>query len=379
MGVIHKLKEDVVNFIIDQKKKNPSVSIRQLAAETSAKFQIKVSKSSVSTTLKNASLSSAVGRRSPNGVRGEKFAIPPIRKIEISQNMQKAGFDKDAVTIKEKEDGATKELTDSEKDIEAQPAKKEETLPLIPDPIGQGKPSPADSKDKQEAVIEDALQDNNFFEHVERLRNEKKSQNAPTLNGMGFVFLKAAQWETSSKSLISELFKKHVSGSAQDSFNIACEMFLFLKFLGVESFEQVSAYQEHGLWQLNKLSGPVSGENEALLKLKELFQWSSNVATALSSGIVMEYDLEKKHVFSQVSGFELTLEDNTSLIIDAAMSSLDFNMKAPINKSMAWLSNYLISNIHSPVFFTVPGEGKFDQRFYELIAIFENFPGKKNS
>ena len=96
MGVVHKLKEDVVNFIIDQKKKNPTSSIRRLAAEISEKFQIKVSKSSVSTILKNASLSSAVGRRTKNGARGEKFAIPLIRKTEISQNMQKAGFDKDA-------------------------------------------------------------------------------------------------------------------------------------------------------------------------------------------------------------------------------------------------------------------------------------------
>jgi len=377
MGVIHKLKEDVVYFIIDQKKKNPSVSIRRLAAETSAKFQIKVSKSSVSTTLKNASLSSAVGRRVTKGARGEKFAIPPVRKIEISQNMQKAGFDKDAITKKEKENGAAKELMDTEEDVEVQPVKKEELLPLIPDRIGQEKPLPADSKDKEETTIEDASQDKDFLEYVERLRIERKSQNIPTLNGMGFVFLKAAQWETSSKSLISELFKKHVSGSAQNSFDIACDMFLFLKFLGVGSIDHVSAYQEHGLWQLNKIPGPVSDEDEALLKLKELFQWSSHIPTPLSSSIVMEYDLEKKHIFSQVSGFELYLEDNTSLVIDAAMSTLDFNIKAPINRSMTWLSHYLISNIQSPVFLTVPEEGKFDQRFYDMIAIFENFPEKK--
>ncbi len=64
MGVIHKLREDVVSFIVAQKKSDSSVSVRKLAALTSEKFQIKVSKSSVSIVLKGASLSSSVGRRS---------------------------------------------------------------------------------------------------------------------------------------------------------------------------------------------------------------------------------------------------------------------------------------------------------------------------
>ena len=102
MGVIHKLKEDVITFIIDQKKSNPPVSIRQLAIVTSEKFRIKVSKSSVSTALKNASLSSAVGRRAKNAAVVTKFTIPANRKSEISKSMQKAGFSKEEVEKRKK-------------------------------------------------------------------------------------------------------------------------------------------------------------------------------------------------------------------------------------------------------------------------------------
>ena len=47
MGVTYKLKEDVISFIVDLKKKNPSVGVRQLAILTSEKFHIKVSKLSI--------------------------------------------------------------------------------------------------------------------------------------------------------------------------------------------------------------------------------------------------------------------------------------------------------------------------------------------
>ena len=375
MGVIHKLKEDVITFIIDQKKSNPPVSIRQLAIVTSEKFRIKVSKSSVSTALKNASLSSAVGRRAKNAAVVTKFTIPANRKSEISKSMQKAGFSKEEAEKKKKENAATKEASP-----QIEKNEKEEPLSLMPDPLAQEQllpPVDGDIAGVRGVTVNSTVLDKDFLATVEHLRDQKKSKKTSLLKGMGFVFLKAAQWEASDKSLMSELFKSYISRSSHDSFDAACEIFLFLKFLGTESFDQISVYQEHGLWQLNKLRGSNSDENGTLLSLKELFQWGSNVTSASASSIVMEYSLEKKYIFSEVSGFELLLEDSEKLTIDAAISSLGFGIKAPINKSVAWLSNYIISNIHSPVFFKVPGEKKFDQTFYDMVAIFENFSGKK--
>lgn len=375
MGVIHKLKENVVSFIIDQKIKNPPISIRHLAAITSEEFRIKVSKSSVSTALKNASLSSVVGRRAKNGAGTAKFTIPEIRKSEISKNMQKAGFKKEKGEKEEKRDDGTKEIS-----LQMDKVENEDTLSLTLDPIVQEQALhqvAKDIKSEEGDVVDGAVEDKEFLKHVEYLREQKKNKKTIPLSSMGMVFLKAAQWEASGKSLMSELFKSYISKSAHECFDAACEIYLFLRFLGVESFDRISAYQEHGLWQLNKLQGSNIDENVTLLNLKELFQWGGNVTKASESNIVMEYSLEKKYMFSEASGFELLLENGEKLTIDAAISSLGFGIKAPINKSVTWLSNYLISNIHSPVFFKVPGEKKFDQTFYDMVAIFENFPGKK--
>lgn len=373
MGVIYKLKEDVIAFIIDQKKRNPSDSIRKISTITSEKFQIKVSKSSVNAILKGVSLSSAIGRR-PGSVGGAtKFTIPPDKKVEILMNIQKTGFAGDKAAKKRKNDDAAEGLIDKKEEVDIRPIKKEEMLSLSPDLMkGEVRPS-LDTGGKDETSGEDACKDKDFFERVKRLRDEKKRQNGGVLNGMGFIFLKAAQWELLSKPFMSELFKSHVSTSFHGSFDASCEMFLFLKFLGAQSFDHVSDYCGHGLWKLNKFTD----ENDAMSDLSELFQWSANITDALASSIVMEYDLEKKYISLQASGFELLIEDGTKLMIDADMSSLSLGSKVPINKSIAWLSNYLISNVSSPVFFTVPGKKTFDRTFYDMVAVFENFPGKK--
>ena len=52
MGVVHKLRDDVVDFILAQKKERPDISVRKLSAVVLKEFQVVVSKSSVSSVLK---------------------------------------------------------------------------------------------------------------------------------------------------------------------------------------------------------------------------------------------------------------------------------------------------------------------------------------
>ncbi len=71
MGSIHKLKPQVCEFIIENKKNNSPISCRKLAVLVSEKFGIKVSKSSINLLIKGQGLSSPVGR-----TRKKKRAIP---------------------------------------------------------------------------------------------------------------------------------------------------------------------------------------------------------------------------------------------------------------------------------------------------------------
>ncbi len=63
MGVIHKLEPEVIDFILAKKTADSGLSCRQISALISDKFQITLSKSSVNYLVKNAGMSSVIGRR----------------------------------------------------------------------------------------------------------------------------------------------------------------------------------------------------------------------------------------------------------------------------------------------------------------------------
>jgi len=63
MGVVYKLKKEIVDFIINEKKLNPSLGCRNLVGLVEAKFQTKISKSAINEVIKSAQLSSSIGRR----------------------------------------------------------------------------------------------------------------------------------------------------------------------------------------------------------------------------------------------------------------------------------------------------------------------------
>jgi hypothetical protein len=85
MGVIYKLKEEVVSFILNQRQADPLSSCRQLAEAASQKFGLKLSKSSVHDVLKESGITTPRGRKPKN-----KFEIPQEKKKEIQSGLSQA-------------------------------------------------------------------------------------------------------------------------------------------------------------------------------------------------------------------------------------------------------------------------------------------------
>ncbi len=81
MGVVYKLKDEVVEFILRQKQENPNISCRKLVDIIQETFQISVSKSSINIIIKEANLSNPVGR-TPAGSKST-FKIPQDKKTEL--------------------------------------------------------------------------------------------------------------------------------------------------------------------------------------------------------------------------------------------------------------------------------------------------------
>ncbi len=80
MGVIHKLRPDVRDYIIEQKKTTPALSCRQLTSLIIEQFQINVSKSSINAIFKENNLSMPIGRRRKE--KKKKFNMPVLPVIE---------------------------------------------------------------------------------------------------------------------------------------------------------------------------------------------------------------------------------------------------------------------------------------------------------
>ena len=86
MGVIYKLRDEVKEFIIGEKKANPHLSCRGLEEHVEEKFQIKVSKSSINALIKEAGLSAPVGRRAKKKrARITMPALPILLESKLPQ------------------------------------------------------------------------------------------------------------------------------------------------------------------------------------------------------------------------------------------------------------------------------------------------------
>jgi len=80
MGVIHKLRPAVRDFIVEQKKASPSLSCRNLTSIVIEQFHINVSKSSINAIFKENNLSMPIGRRRKQ--KKKKFNMPVLPIIE---------------------------------------------------------------------------------------------------------------------------------------------------------------------------------------------------------------------------------------------------------------------------------------------------------
>jgi hypothetical protein len=344
MGVVHKLKNNVVEFIVHQKKGDPSLGCRQIAVITGKKFFFKVSKSSVNAVIKKVSLSSAVGRRQgwPAGEAGRpgKFHIPTSKKTQISEEMQRAG-------VKMAGTGT-------------QPS------PQYPShgthPV---QPYPADSQVPQSQLPLDNLKD-----QVSQLHAEKTQDRGLLHEGMGFIFLKAAQWDLTGSSVWGKLFRKCTTTHLPLDFDALCDMRCYLSLLGIDDLGRTEQFCNHGIWILNTFDCKPTDFSS--------FDWTRMVPATPS--LLAEYSIEREYLSEEISRFQICLKNGMILNVDPLMVTVwgvggAGEFSAPVNKAMRMLSNCLISNNRPAIFLGLLGE-QFSEEMSAMMAAMEGISGK---
>lgn len=314
MGVVHKLKKEVIDFVILQKRKTPSLSCRQMAVLTSEKFKIQVSKSSVNTVIKNNRLSAPVGRRPAAAGASKKFQIPLKRKEQIRRDIHKAGLEKEGPSVSAK--GAA---------VETAPA------------VG-------------------SIEEKGFL-----------------YEGMGLVFLKAAEWELSSAPVLDKLFQKYVKGPLPSHRDQSCAVLLYARMFLSNWPEGMEKFWNHGLRILNAF--------EAAAPELLSFDWVKG--TPFSTDLGMEYAHVKEQLGGEVSRLKIHLENGVEWTLDPRLTAVwkgavPVFLSSSMDKAMTMLSRCLVSNNTPAVFLGIAAgvSAGSSSLWFDIAASFEGGRGR---
>ena len=181
MGVVHKLRPEVIKFILDNKQANPHLSCRSLTVLLLEKLQVEVSKSSINAIFKENSLSMPVGRRQKP--KKKKFNMPVLPVIENSksiasvEDLQKPVLEEESKIPKAPKDGIVKDQDEEkisleEKRIQEADGWAEELLAKEHDRLEQERLArEAEERKAEQDTIGDDLQ------RLQKLQEEEDARN----------------------------------------------------------------------------------------------------------------------------------------------------------------------------------------------------------
>lgn len=339
MGVVYKFKKEVLDFILQQKRMDHGLGCRQLAILASEKFKIQVSKSSINAIVKNANLSNSVGRPASDEPLPKKFQIPTQKKQQLLADVRKVKIEQKLLPV----------------NVLPQPKK----VPAV-EPQRRG------------------FSQATFLRHVESSRARWAQNKGVMREGMGCIFLKAAQWQLSRTSVLGGLLRKHILEPLPLSFDAFCDVLPCLSLLGASEPSQIGRLTNHALWYLNGLDQPLSD--------LEISRWS-NMTRAISPSVKfsLEYEKEKRQALMEAKRFEFHLENGGRIFTDACLTGLgDENFPPPsppeeeagfsacAQQAMAMLSHCVISNNRPAIFLSSAGQTVLD-----MAAAFEGVEGKR--
>ncbi len=344
MGVIYKLKDDVINFILEQKRTNPALSCRKLVDIVQTQFSIKVSKSSINDIFKQAALSSPVGRRS-SGEKTPKFKISDQKREQIfpAEKPIVLGYQAEPPRV------AQAPPTDS--------LKKEKKEELPPSKISA--PIPLEIKPTDEVKEKKPLTKS------ESVKKEKPVIKSPVYDCMGAFILKVAEGMVSDTPILSNIFNKVAMGfSSKDSHDIA-EVLLYFRVFGLDRIEELNTYKGDGLWILTGVE-----EKASYWTLDNIIKKSKNDKNI---SILMSNETIQK--FSEVNKIVITSSNKEEYIIDSNFYSFhkSYNVRTdisrPINYSLREVSNRLITNVNPLILLSIPGDNQLSSLFPGLLNL----------
>lgn len=348
MGVTHKLKQEVISFIIDQKRGNPKLGCREIAEITSDKFLIKISKSSVNSIIKNSNLSNSVGR--PNKIlddKNKKFQIPSEKKQQISKELHKIPLP----IIKNSKNEEISELSNKK------------SLKLEPD-------------NSPKIIVETEK----ILKNPEKLNlslnsseTKKMTNSANTINinfkFAGLIFLKLVFWENMGEEFLGNLLQSYNSGIDKNLFDKKCNVSFIYAILDIyqrnSDIDSVLTFMDN----IENVDIDLDLINKEIPKEDKL-------------KLLTKVDLELQQLLNQSKMVTLKLKNNKIINLNAGITHLVYsedvvNIRLPLRILLDNLSNFIISNNRPLLLFNPIKEGMLTTSILDLISSFECVEGYK--
>ena len=273
MGVIYKLKKEVIDYIVQKKQAEPSLSCRQLVRLLRETFQVEVSKSSINAVIKEFKLSNPVGRRSTKAPKN--FYIPSDKKQQLlaqvvpflSLQTETDSLDTPAIDLVEPTIPLAEEV-------------KEEPLHLSPDLLAS-------------AVVEEKLPD--------KPRIDWSDEHGALVENMGFFFVRVLMQDMLRRPVLGRVLARAADMLETDSALV--EGAFFVKAMGISSVGDMQNSALHALalifdadlQSIENVLGKLLGKNLALKVLSGALE--TELAMACVQGAFFKVEADTGRAF----------------------------------------------------------------------------------
>lgn len=333
MGVTHKLKPEVIDFIVQQKKSFPNISCRHLSEVVSTTFKIKVSKSSINSVLQESHLSSPVGRRQIHGSENNVIVKKPAGQFKIPEQRKK--------------------------EILQRPQPPEITKVIVPEPTKTKEPL------GEKAPVVGVAKMSNLNLAVPKPSLEPSPVAVETIENAGVIFLQAAQWDLAGGSILGKMIKEEFNGEALELCNQATDFCIFKNILNIDQLPTTFSRETAAL---QKITG-LKQENRA-----DIINLADKIKAISDFG--MKASVEVETLFQRVAfvkihstqGEALYFNPRTHQVFLDNVQSADCSLAAAVKI----ITDNILNNVQSAVFYASTPE--FPEK---LISVLQNiFTGK---
>jgi len=339
MGIVYKVKPEIIEFILEQKRNNPRLSCRSLIEVVKNRFDVFISKSAINKIIKAAGLSNSVGRK--------KKSLTQPRVIQAESKIKSLPQKKEKFLPREKQ---PPKLLSQEKE-QKQPAIE---LPEIKLPA------------KSQAITERSE------EIIESEPEPIEIKEEEIFDSMGSFFLKAAEFELADKPILSKILDDDIRKDFPKGLGFIGNTVLYLPCFAVKGLNEISRYDGKGLWVL---AGQRKTSLDLISKYLKQLQEAKGISWAIHS--------KSTQVFQEAGFLKVFLEDDTSFYIDAQFRSVwtqpntlsDFSSTS--YKTISYVNDLFLKNISPIILFTASGYNSFSKVISEFILACEAIPDKR--